>query len=486
MSLPEWKTLLHYKNGKSAIGAGSSFFLSLNGYKDPNAELEATITALLNDPKAQCKYPARLDFLLENGALTSNQLPKSDCEEYEIYLQKVPFERIYAVFVAEDQSNPASIMGHTILKIVGQDSDGITREHSFSFMALMNENGNLKRYVNTILNGSEGSYVLAPYHKTIETYIYNEQRSLWEFELNLSLKAKKRLRKHLWEIKETPILYQFITHNCNTAIEMVLSAADTTFSDNKHWLFSTPIEYLQELDQKDKIKSVFMQPSKSDREAIVHFGTYYPLDTPSVSRVTIEGFDGGFRLGMLPSYRDKRTVSNAGIIEYDSKILELEARFDKNSVNLERLNLIALESIGDYRIIGSSKAFRLALEESRQKHLGSVFEWGRGIGFSPLNDMTIYTIGKMGAIYDGEADFFAMVNTGIIAYFGTNAKLLASYEHFWDSNVKYRDFKKQLNIFTAYAPFSYDWDIYTGLKLGSNGSNSHSETVLSVGFSIYF
>jgi hypothetical protein len=468
----EWEALLHYKNGKSVIGGESPFFLSSEGYQNSTAELEATIAALSNNPNAQCRYPARLEFLLESGRIKANELPKSDCEEYKTYLQKVPLERVYAVFVAEDQSNPASIMGHTILKIAGEDESGA--EHSFSFMALMNESGNLKRYINAVLNGSEGSYVLAPYYETTKTYIYSEQRSLWEFELDLSVKAKERLKKHLWELKETPIQYQFITHNCNTAIEMILSAADKTFG-GEYLLFQTPVEYLQELSQNDKIKSVSMKPSKNDSESIARFGIYYPLNAPSASRVAIEGFDGGFRLSILPSYRDKRALSNASAVQYDSKILELEARFDKDGVSFEKLNLIAMESIGDYRVVGLSKSFRFAFEE----RLGGVFEWGRGIEFSPSSDMTIYTIGKIGAAYKRKADFFAAANVGVIAHVGTNTKLLASYEHFWHSSVK--DLEDELSVFALYAPLSLEWDIHTQLKLKKD-----NEADVSVGFSVYF
>jgi hypothetical protein len=123
----EREALLLCKNGKSAIRGKSSFFLSVDGYKNPTAELEATITVLLNDPKMQCRYHVRLEFLLENEAIETGWLPKTDCEEHEIYLQKVPFECVYAVFVSEDQSNPASIIGHTILKIAGEDEGGVTR-----------------------------------------------------------------------------------------------------------------------------------------------------------------------------------------------------------------------------------------------------------------------------------------------------------------------------------------------------------------------
>jgi hypothetical protein len=60
---------LHYKNDKSVIDAGSDFFLSYEGHNDPQAKLGATIAAFIDDPKAQCKYPARLDFLLKNDAI---------------------------------------------------------------------------------------------------------------------------------------------------------------------------------------------------------------------------------------------------------------------------------------------------------------------------------------------------------------------------------------------------------------------------------
>jgi hypothetical protein len=483
--LPAWKALLHYKSDESVIGAGSAFFLSHNGHKDPQAELKATIEALKNDPKTQCKYPARLDFLLKNGAIDKNDLPKSNCGDYKIYLQKVPFDRVYAVFVAEDQAHPASIMGHTILKIAGEDSDGITREHSFSFMALMGENGNLKRYINAVLNGSEGSYVLAPYQKTIETYIDRENRSLWEFELNLTSEAKDRLKKHLWELKETPILYQFITHNCNTAIEAILNAADQSFSDDKYWFFSTPIEYLQDLSEKGNIENVYLHPSKSERESIAFFGAYYPLNTPRSSRISIEGFKRGVRIGVSPVYRDKRSISNASAIEYDSKLLEIKARFDEDGASLETLNFISMESIGDYRAIGLSKAFRLALEENGRDRLGGAIEWGRGVGFSPLSGATIYSVGKIGAGYDGKADFFAAIDTGIIARLGDDAKLLANYERFWDSDKKYRGFNGALNAFAAFA-LSRDFDIHIGLERNFNDQNDRARTIISFGFSRYF
>jgi hypothetical protein len=63
--------------------------------------------------------------------------------------------------------------------------------------------------------------------------------------------------------------------------------------------------------------------------------------------------------------------------------------------------------------------------------------------------------------------------------FGTNTKLLASYEHFWHSSVK--DFEDELSVFALYAPLSLEWDIHTQLKLKKD-----NEADVSVGFSMYF
>jgi hypothetical protein len=188
---------------------------------------------------------------------------------------------------------------------------------------------------------------------------------------------------------------------------------------------------------------------------------------------------------MLPNYRDNRIISNVNTIEYDSKMFEFKVRFNKEGVRLERLSIMAVESIGDYRIIGLSKAFRLALEESRQKYLGGVFELVRGAGFSPLGGTTIYAMGKIGVIYDGKADLFGTANIGIITYLSANTKLLTSYEYFWDSNVKYRNFKEQLDVFVAYVP-SLSWDINVGLELNfGNDRHLPNETIL-FGISRYF
>jgi hypothetical protein len=478
--LSAFKALLHYKGNKSVIGVGSSFFLSPEGHRNPLAELEATIYALKNNPETQCRYPARLELLLEINALFPEELPKAHCEDYEIYLQKVPFERIYLVFAAEDQS-PASIMGHTLLKIAGSDADGILREHSFSFMAIMQKSGNITRYINAILKGSEGIYSLSPYQKITETYILNENRSLWEFEVDISDADRKRLQKHLWELKETDILYQFITHNCNTAAEAILNAVDQAFEDQNSLLFSTPIEYLQYLSEKGKIRGVTLLPTKNEREIISLFGAYYPLNAPGSSKISLDGFHRGAKLTVSPIYRDIRSIVNASPTEYDSKIAEITLELKDNRFFLERFDLLATQSIGDFRIIGLSKAFRLALEEST-KDLSGVLELGRGVGFSPLKGVTLYSMAKFGGSYGKTGNLFASVDSGVIARLGYWGKIIANYEYYWDTDSDYRAYRSRLRTYAGFALFK-EWDMHIGID---NEFDKYTKTTVYGGVSVHF
>jgi hypothetical protein len=73
----------------------------------------------------------------------------------------------------------------------------------------------------------------------------------------------------------------------------------------------------------------------------------------------------------------------------------------------------------------------------------------------------------------------------IKARLGDDAKLLANYERFWDSDNKYRGFNGALNAFAAFA-LSRDFDIHIGLERNFNDLNDRARTIISFGFSRYF
>ena len=71
LNASKWKALLHYQNGKSSIDS-SNFFLSENGKKNPQAELQASIKLFEgDDSKKKCLFPARYLWLKKQGFLKS-------------------------------------------------------------------------------------------------------------------------------------------------------------------------------------------------------------------------------------------------------------------------------------------------------------------------------------------------------------------------------------------------------------------------------
>lgn len=233
LSLPEtyssveWKNLLHYDNEKSVINKESNFFLSSDGFKNPQAEYLATLKAITENIKQQdnhaiCKYPARFDYILHSLNLKKQDFNLPICKDYQEYRKKVPIDSVSVVFAAESNRSPSSMMGHAFLKLQGTNENGL-KEHSFSYFAAFNIENSLQFYIDIITTGIDGAYILSPYKNKIDEYLIGEKRSLWEFDINLTTEEIERLKSHIWELKGHNIKYSLVSHNCNTAVVSIFN-----------------------------------------------------------------------------------------------------------------------------------------------------------------------------------------------------------------------------------------------------------------------
>src|SRR6266566_2663844 len=85
-----WHLLLHYRRtltrGYTSDANGAGFFLSSNGKRDPQAELEATLAKFFSNELvgkskqyAQCAFPARYQWLKSELGFDDRLLPEQDC-----------------------------------------------------------------------------------------------------------------------------------------------------------------------------------------------------------------------------------------------------------------------------------------------------------------------------------------------------------------------------------------------------------------------
>ncbi|MFV0626760.1 MAG: DUF4105 domain-containing protein [Alphaproteobacteria bacterium] len=262
-----WLDLLHYEGKTSVIDSHSPFFLDrTSGYKNPKAEMKATIEAFFfkdryDDEHAVCMFPARFDFLVKKTNISPKAFPKQHCFGYKEFQQKVPMDTVSIVFASENNMVPTSIMGHLFLKFSGETSSKQLREHAFSYFAVDVDTTSPEFYYDVLFSSVDGMYILSPYVNKKRGYLYEEQRSLWEVNLKMTDDQKQFMHKHIWELKEKLVGYSFVFHNCGTALDNLLKVPyeDLDFSTSKP--FKTPIDYILYLKEKDKVDDVVFVPS---------------------------------------------------------------------------------------------------------------------------------------------------------------------------------------------------------------------------------
>ncbi len=354
------------------------------------------------------------------------------------YEQKVVFDRVSLVIAAENNASPSSAMGHSFLKISGNGY-----EYAFSYYAVLN---GAASYLKTLAGKAEGAYVLSPYSQKAAEYLLSENRSLWEFELDLNDAEKRLLKKRVKEKKNKQEAYSFVFHNCNTALENLLSSVNGDFKYHRKKPFTTPVEYAQFLYRQEKIRKIsFIRSPVQKKEELKNI-----LKAKPPSRLAIE--TGYFEFS--PVYQDLRSVSDAYNAEMETKMLSF--RFSiKDKARLDRLDLLTLFSVRSL-----SKYLRIGYEQ------GWLSEFGLGGGYRK-NGFSVYALAVGGG---RESRAFIGARAGIVQRFSDKAKLVLSYETATDKKT-----------FSAYLGFALN----ERLELYVQYEHDHQEESV-FGLALYF
>lgn len=238
-----WRNLLRYeprafRPGRRGGVSSPGFYLAEAGRDDPAAELHATLEALYEPPDgeaddahAACRYPARRRFLVDALGLDDrapeHRPPDVVCPGYEEWRDAVDARRVVLVFADAYMGNPASMFGHTLLRL---DSERGTQHPLASFAvnhaAQTEEDSGVIFAMRGILGGYPGRYSVLQYYDKVNEYNHLEDRDLWEYELDLEGEQVERLVAHLWELREALGPYYFFYQNCSFRLLMLLEAAD--------------------------------------------------------------------------------------------------------------------------------------------------------------------------------------------------------------------------------------------------------------------
>lgn len=254
----EWLNLLH-----TSVIDSPAFFIS--GTTDPKKEFEASIKAAQTNSTYgklklpfECAYPARSKFLQKHGLL---KLSKS-CPDLNSWLKGLAAETLSVVFASYYPNNPASIFGHTFLKINTSKENKIS-DYAVNYLAITNETNGLIFGLKGLLGFYQGEFSVMPYFLKVNEYNHHESRDLFEYHLNLNQDEIDSLLKHLWEIGNNGFFdYYFLDDNCSYFILRLIDAARPKLKLADSFVLDViPAETIKALYRSGVITKIDYRPS---------------------------------------------------------------------------------------------------------------------------------------------------------------------------------------------------------------------------------
>ncbi|HEX7838657.1 MAG TPA: DUF4105 domain-containing protein, partial [Kofleriaceae bacterium] len=234
---PEWRHLGHWRwtlTGVESQADGPNFFLSPSGKSSPADELDATLRgffASLPDSAADadvqhpvCQFPARYRWLDKVLRFDPERLRRPACPRYEEFYHRVDADRLSFVFSSYYLNNPASVFGHTFVRIIKHDAGREATpddehhallDYAVEFSATVDTGNALVYGVKGLLGLFPGTFRNVPYHFKVRQYNDYEARDLYEYELGFTREEVDTFLEHLWELGSTFFDYYYVSENCS-------------------------------------------------------------------------------------------------------------------------------------------------------------------------------------------------------------------------------------------------------------------------------
>lgn len=277
-----WHRLLHYEaNGAASVRSAihsDTFFLSPTGATEPAAELVATLAALrapaspAMDTHAQCRFPARYQWLRQAGAMVGTDL-RAQCPQLAAWTRGFSVKSLSVVFASGFLGNPASYYGHTLLKFnfeKGTQSSYLIDE-SVNYGALVPPHENPVRYIAYgLFGGYDGGFSHIGFYFHNHNYGNQELRDLWEYRLNLAQDDVDLVVNHAWEVMGKRYQYFFLGRNCAFRMAELIEVVDGVHVQPAARPWTIPQAHLQALAQathqgQPLVRSIQFHPSRQTR-----------------------------------------------------------------------------------------------------------------------------------------------------------------------------------------------------------------------------
>ncbi len=272
-----WDILLHYKphgSRRESLVDDPKFFLAENGKTDPQAELDATLAGFF-EPKREgiepprCRFVARFAWLKERLAIDESRLPPVQCAKFDEAFALINPKSAVLIFPAAHGNGPASMFGHTLIRIDGNAGSGLL-SYAVNYAAVTTDKNGFIYAYKGIFGFYRGYFSILPYYEKVGEYNEIEHRDIWEYELNLTEEEVRRMVMHIWELKDIYSDYYFFDENCSFDLLFLLEAArpsvdltDEFWGKAKFWVI--PADTVRIINDKGMVSAIRYRPSQAKR-----------------------------------------------------------------------------------------------------------------------------------------------------------------------------------------------------------------------------
>jgi len=274
----EWHLLLHYRprlfGGLESEQDDPGFFLSPEGKTNPDAELEATLAQFFSDElvgrskqPAQCAFVARYHWLKQKLAFDDMRLKPIACERFERWYADFEVQSITLIFPSAFMNNPASMFGHTLLRVdqKGQTEQTRILAYTINYAADVPPDAGIAYPIRGIFGFYKGYFSTIPYYLKVQEYRDIENRDIWEYQLNFTPVQLRRFLMHAWELGNAYFDYYFFKENCSYHLLALLEYADPSLHLTDQFSFWTvPADTVRLIAaQPGLVSEIAYRPSRS-------------------------------------------------------------------------------------------------------------------------------------------------------------------------------------------------------------------------------
>ncbi len=258
-----WHLLMHAPKEESEID-DDAFFLSKDGKQNLSSELDSTIQRLNEDTNRNnesifCRFPARRAWL-EKELNTS--FGEAECSEYEALVAKMDPQRVTLVFPSAHINSPASMFGHTFLRI-DSSMESKLMSYAINYAAQTDETSGLTFAYKGLLGGYYGYYSMLPYYEKLKEYRDSESRDVWEYDLNLTHDEVMAMVRHIWELQHIHSWYYFFDENCSYHMLWLSEIARPSVHLRDHFFYYViPPDTVRVFEEEGMVEKKYFRPSK--------------------------------------------------------------------------------------------------------------------------------------------------------------------------------------------------------------------------------